>query len=979
MTAFVDRHAFKIALLVLAAFAAVEICLSLSIPLGESPDEGAHFSYIQFTARRGHLPRSQAERDEAGYRSDFPGLYQVLAAPVLRRFDQTDGPQSLRGMGANPRRLLPWDGYAGMVALHTDDELPPYRGIFLSWRVTRLLSVLFSVGALGLLFLILRRYFSAALSLAGLALAAFIPQFMAVSAVLNDDSLLGLLVALFLWLLCPLFEREAGWRRYLALGLVAGLALVTKYSALFLSADLILLAVLFRRRLSLPRLAAFAAGGLAGAGWWFAFSISHFNQIESLGWFKGVLAPFLTGSGADASTLRAASLLGFQGSGGALTLPRLADWPVWAGRFFVTLWYPVEVSAWAWLSLAALAVAVAALIGRRLRADGAEAQRLAFFAGHSLLFLPLPVLRFLLNQNLAETAQGRHLLFPALVSLAYLLLAAVKSLPRRWTSAILGGSAIFLLAGLVGVWSQITLADRPFLPVKTDDRPAPTAPIGLSYGREIRLVGLGVAAAGPGQGLPLILYWQALKTPAADYTVRVTALDEQGRPIGVWRGQPVNGRYPTRAWEPGDSVTDRIEIPLLPGGMPRRVEVQILDAQGQPLPADDGGPVTAQADVPPVTITGNAPGRVTVAPRGDRLSPADPYRYRATIAFLMPLPADGQAPVLRGPAGQSYAPVETLVGAGAQIALFQVDWRWPSGRYDLVGANGSVLAPGIIRAQLNSRTAENPPVSRPLNANFANQFLLLGYDLPVNRANPGGQLEVTLYWQCLRLATDHYRVFNHLLDAGYVQRGGRDRIPQNFYSTILWQPGEVVTDRYTVPVDASAPFGVYRLDVGLYPAAEPDAPPLTLVAGGQPQTANSVALGPIKIGGPPAEAVPPGPPQTARADQFGSAIKLAGYSVTRSADGQAVALDLHWQAIASPGQDYTLFIHVLDAAGNVVAQADAPPAYPTSLWSAGETVFDSRALPPPETGRIRLGWYDPVSGIRLPVAGQPDGYVELVY
>jgi len=79
-----------------------------------------------------------------------------------------------------------------------------------------------------------------------------------------------------------------------------------------------------------------------------------------------------------------------------------------------------------------------------------------------------------------------------------------------------------------------------------------------------------------------------------------------------------------------------------------------------------------------------------------------------------------------------------------------------------------------------------------------------------------------------------------------------------------------------------------------------------------------------------------------------------------------------------------VFIHLLDATGQIVAQHDGQPrngAYPTSVWDAGEVVADEHVLDLPAdlpTGayRLRVGWYLPGTGDRLPVAGDGDS-VEL--
>ena len=87
-------------------------------------------------------------------------------------------------------------------------------------------------------------------------------------------------------------------------------------------------------------------------------------------------------------------------------------------------------------------------------------------------------------------------------------------------------------------------------------------------------------------------------------------------------------------------------------------------------------------------------------------------------------------------------------------------------------------------------------------------------------------------------------------------------------------------------------------------------------------------------------------------------------------------LTLYWQASAALTTDYTVFVHSLDTAGQMIDQADGPPLanhYPTTAWQPGEIVQDSRLVP---TGaRYRIGLYDRASGERL-LAFSADG-VEL--
>ena len=75
-------------------------------------------------------------------------------------------------------------------------------------------------------------------------------------------------------------------------------------------------------------------------------------------------------------------------------------------------------------------------------------------------------------------------------------------------------------------------------------------------------------------------------------------------------------------------------------------------------------------------------------------------------------------------------------------------------------------------------------------------------------------------------------------------------------------------------------------------------------------------------------------------------ISLTGYTLTPA--GAELRVTLFWKARAAPRADYSTFVHVVNGAGSIVAQADAQPVagtYPTSIWSAGEIVVDTIPVP----------------------------------
>jgi hypothetical protein len=65
-------------LALLAVYLGVTLIYGQLKPLGEAPDEIAHMDLIRFIGEEGYLPRIEAERQAAGYKSDSPMLYHIL-------------------------------------------------------------------------------------------------------------------------------------------------------------------------------------------------------------------------------------------------------------------------------------------------------------------------------------------------------------------------------------------------------------------------------------------------------------------------------------------------------------------------------------------------------------------------------------------------------------------------------------------------------------------------------------------------------------------------------------------------------------------------------------------------------------------------------------------------------------------------------------------------------------------------------------
>ncbi len=117
----------------------------------------------------------------------------------------------------------------------------------------------------------------------------------------------------------------------------------------------------------------------------------------------------------------------------------------------------------------------------------------------------------------------------------------------------------------------------------------------------------------------------------------------------------------------------------------------------------------------------------------------------------------------------------------------------------------------------------------------------------------------------------------------------------------------------------------------------------------------------------------------------GRAIALRGIDPppVASAAGDTLPVTLHWQADGATLRPYTVFVQLLDSAGQVIAQHDRWPVdnqWPSTCWAPGERVVDAYALElpadlPPAAYTLVTGLYDPATGARLLTADGRDHVV----
>lgn len=288
-----------------------------------------------------------------------------------------------------------------------------------------------------------------------------------------------------------------------------------------------------------------------------------------------------------------------------------------------------------------------------------------------------------------------------------------------------------------------------------------------------------------------------------------------------------------------------------------------------------------------------------------------------------------------------------------------------------------------------SREAAKPAASRipgePL-AIFDRQVALAGYDLGQSVeggldagwgqvvAQAGQVLPLTLYWEATGPVLGDYSVFLQLLGPDGQRLAQDDGPPLHGLQPMPhWREGELLPDRWSLELPGDLQPGQYRLEVGLYGLEDGDRLPIVDASGNS--LGEVLTLDYVRIPSP--DAAAPSPERLVQAELGGSGsrVRLLGYELAEgyAAPGDELQLALYWQALDPLESDYTVFVHLIDEAGQIRGQGDGPPVggfQPTTFWDPGEVIVDEHSVAidanaVPGAYRLAVGLYLPLSGQRL--------------
>ena len=231
---------------------------------------------------------------------------------------------------------------------------------------------------------------------------------------------------------------------------------------------------------------------------------------------------------------------------------------------------------------------------------------------------------------------------------------------------------------------------------------------------------------------------------------------------------------------------------------------------------------------------------------------------------------------------------------------------------------------------------------------------LLGFGELGESVVTGADLPIDLVWQATEKIDSEWQVGLQIGDV-VVKR------PLSRWPVTSWRDGEVIREKYLVPVPVELAAGDYPVQVSLLDESGEGV--------GETAVLDTITVNQLdRIFSPPDDI------QTPLDFQFHTDVQLLGVNaVEQVSRGKNVDLTLYWQVNQKPQVLYNAFVHLIGPDGEIVAQADRwPGGLPTDLWVAGQVIVDEYGIELPADApagdyQVVVGVYTAVDGTRLTV------------
>lgn len=335
--------------LILLSYTVLAMVMSLIVPLGESPDEIDHFLYVRYLLENRDFPvMHPAAADNVTMEANQPPLFYLLNAAVTAPFPMT----ASADFPLNACFTFdPHDGGRAHFYLHQPAEQNLFSSDYLAFRVARLVSVLLGLITVWLAYRLGRQMVPGdeRVGLLAAAFLAFNPQFVFMMASVNNDVLTAVLgVALVYFSIQA--AAQPTMRRFIVLGVLMGLALLTKFALLAFWPLPLFAAWLSagngRRRKALQNGAVVVGLPCLIAGWWYFRTAQLYG--DPLAWDVHLQA-----KGAEVLRVSPLTLVDLR----EFVVIHFQSYWAWFG------WLKIQAAGWVYILLAVMVlVAVAGLV-----------------------------------------------------------------------------------------------------------------------------------------------------------------------------------------------------------------------------------------------------------------------------------------------------------------------------------------------------------------------------------------------------------------------------------------------------------------------------------------------------------------------------------------------------------------------------------------------------------------------------------------
>jgi hypothetical protein len=391
--------------------------------------------------------------------------------------------------------------------------------------------------------------------------------------------------------------------------------------------------------------------------------------------------------------------------------------------------------------------------------------------------------------------------------------------------------------------------------------------------------------------------------------------------------------------------------------------------------ADDVYEVTASGEPPPLRLVAAAPCLSTAAGPGALSLTIEPLDDR-TVLLLSPRTTDlAFQLVWHGRDGSSEEEVVRVPVASPIIELPDVvslAYRQPT-IANVTSVSISLL--GGDRLVATSATVAVTNVSAPASATDAIPTLTLAR-LASSRGRAADGIPFDLHWRHDVVPANRLVAFvNAYDDQARYWTEPLDQAEQ--FLTPAWCLGGETVETQRLRFVPGTPPGAYHVEVGLMNVLTGDRVPFV---GPDQNTVTKVDLGVYRVL--PDNVIANGATSGSGAERlvFADALALDHAAILGPTSGAELPVYLRWSSLRTVSTNYTMFLHVSDPNGHVVAQVDHPlggTTFPTTAWRPGDLLLDEEnvTLPPqlpPGPLSISVGVYDLATLRRLPITSVGD-------